>query len=89
MINLLYWVASERRGVGIAHKCAYKLMEYAFNELDINRIQLFINNDNTKSLKLAEKLGCVCEGELRENDYANGRYHTQKLYSILAREFKR
>ncbi len=63
-------------------------MEYAFNELDINRLQFFINNDNAKSIRLAEKLGCTYEGELREVDWANGRYPHTKLYSILAREYR-
>ena len=86
--SLLYWVASGYRRQQIARNSTRLLLRYAFEDLNINRVQFFINTDNTQSVGLVKKLGCTYEGTLRDNDWVNGRFHTQVLYSCLANEFE-
>lgn len=87
-ISFLYYVNSKYRGNKIATIAVLRLLEYAFEELNINRAEFYINTDNYDSLKLVESLGIRQEGTLLENDFTNGKYHDQNLYSILKREYK-
>lgn len=87
-ISVLYYINSKYRGHGIATIAVIRLLEHAFENLNINRAEFFINTDNYDSIKLVDSLGIRCEGTLLDNDFTNGKYHDQKLYSILRREYK-
>ena len=86
-ISILYYVNSDYRGRGIATIATKRMLQYAFEELDVNKVIFLINTDNYSSLKLVDRMGLRCEGVLLDNDFANGKYHDQKLYSILKREY--
>ena len=86
-ISILYYVNSNFRGNGIATNATKRLLQYAFEELDVNKVVFLINTDNYASLNLVERLKLRHEGTLLDNDFANGKYHDQKLYAILKREY--
>lgn len=86
-ISILYYVNSNFRGKGIATNAIKRLLQYAFEELDVNKVMFFINTDNYDSLNLVKRLGLREEGTLLDNDFVNGKYHDQKLYAILKREY--
>ena len=54
---------------------ATKLMvDYAFNTLNLNRIQLHVYVDNEPAVKVYKKIGFKVEGTLREAMYHNGAF---------------
>lgn len=87
-ISVLYYINSKYRGKGIATLTVISLLKYAFEDLNINRVEFFINTDNHNSLKVVDSLGIRHEGTLLDNDFTNGKYHNQELYSVLKREYQ-
>ncbi len=67
---------------------ATKLMiEYGFEILNLNRIQLHVAVENIKAIRAYKKCGFVIEGTLREAMYHHDRYCDFHLMSILRTEY--
>ena len=70
-----YWAFylgdSSIRGVGIGAKVEYLVLEYVFNELNLNKLrcEVFVNND--KVIKMHEKFGFRREAYYREHCIKN------------------
>jgi RimJ/RimL family protein N-acetyltransferase len=59
----------------LARSCkeaARALLRWAFDALDLNRVQAETDIRNVASARVLEKLGFVCEGTLREDRVVNG-----------------
>jgi len=69
--ELAYYIDKEYEGKGIVSKALEWLVNYAFNELKINKLFLRVAPDNKGSKRVAEKNGFVVEGILR-NDFKQG-----------------
>lgn len=78
-----YWLSPEFEGRGIVIRCVNELIQYAFDILDLNRIEISCAEDNVRSRALPEKLGFVQEGILRDHYYLNGDIHNLVVYSLL------
>lgn len=74
-------------GKGYGKEAVDLLLNYGFNELNLNRIELSVYEDNIKAIKLYEKCGFTKEGVRREHIYRKSTYHNQFIYSILKDEF--
>lgn len=59
------------------------LLDYAFNHLNLRRIEAHVLEDNIGSCKMHEKLGYKREGILRESVYKDGTYKSQISYALL------
>ena len=82
--ELGYWVRSDRCGRGFATESAASVVEFAFGDLDLHRIELRAGVGNRASQRVAEKLGFRREGTLRQ---ASGRPEAPYdcyLYGLLA-----
>lgn len=67
---------------------ATKLMvEYGFDILNLNRIQLHVAVENKNAIRAYEKCGFKVEGTLREAMYHHNRYCDFHLMAILRSEF--
>lgn len=77
-LNKSFWAQ------GYAKEAITYLIQYAFNDLGINRIEAKIEPENTNSIKLIEKLNFTYEGTLRQSEKSKGRYIDLKIYSKLA-----
>ncbi len=86
--ELGYWVAEEHQRKGIASKATRALTEYAFTEWKLNRVELCIGVENTKSRTVAERLGFQLEGVFRERYWVNDHFNDQVVYSVLRREWR-
>ncbi len=81
----LYDSSKWNRGYGSE---ATKLMiDYAFNILNLNRIQLHVSSENPKAISIYEKSGFIIEGKLREAMYHNNRYVDFNVMSIIRSDF--
>ena len=74
-------------GHGIGPKVSWFVIEYGFNYLNLNRIQLTVLSTNTRALNLYKKLGFKEEGIQREAQFKGGCYEDLVLMSILRREY--
>lgn len=65
MANLGYSIRTSRAGEGIATEAAKLVAHYGFEQLGLQRIEIIARQENVASLRVAEKLGAVREGLLR------------------------
>ncbi|HBY19347.1 MAG: GCN5-like N-acetyltransferase [Marinimicrobia bacterium 46_43] len=64
--------ASRSKGYGT--ESTQLIMDYAFQTLNLNRIQLHVNSENTPAVHIYQKLGFEIEGTLRQAMYHGGKY---------------
>jgi len=77
----------EYQGKGFGKNALHTLIDYAFNSVNLHRLEAEIFAYNQKAKKLFESIGFKHEGTLREARYAEGKYHDILRYGILIREF--
>ncbi len=76
-------------GQGFATEAADAVLQWAFDTLDLNRVQAETDTRNTASSRVLEKLGFVREGTLREDCIVDGEVSDSWVYGLLRREWKR
>lgn len=74
-------------GQGYASEAYRLLLDYLFNERNINRVQAYVLESNVASMKMHKKVGYKIEGTLRQSVYKNGKFQDQVLLSVLKEEF--
>lgn len=63
------------------------MLDYAYKELNLNRIEVRIDTDDAKSVKLLKEIGGVKEGLLRQAACYNNEFKDIELYSIIKSEY--
>ncbi len=86
--SLGYCFDDTRWGHGYATEAVSVLLEWAFNTLDLNRVQAETDTRNHASVRVLEKLGFVREGTLREDCVVNGDVSDSHVYGLLRREWR-
>ncbi len=72
---------------GFGSEAAHLCLDYAFNTLNLNSIQLGVNADNKRAVRSYEKVGFVHEGCRRQFIYRGGSYSDMIVMSILRNEY--
>lgn len=83
-----YFIGSPFAGRGIVTSAVRAILSYGFGQLGLNRIELHCASANERSKRVAERLGFVLEGVLRQDEYLNGEFVDQHLYGLLATDFE-
>lgn len=83
-----YWLLREARGRGAATRAVRLVVGYAFEQLALERLELFTLPENVASERVAERAGFVREGLLRS--YRRGPYGRVDVtvFSLLVPEAK-
>ncbi|MBI3740504.1 MAG: GNAT family N-acetyltransferase [Chloroflexi bacterium] len=63
------------------------LVRFAFEQLGLNRIELWVYAFNTRAMRAYEKAGFKREGVRRQGLFRNGQFHDEILMSILRAEW--
>ena len=74
-------------GRGIGKTASKLLIDYAFTELDLNKIYLYTEQDNIPAQKLFEKIGIKQEGLLKDDIIYNGRKINRYAYGICKEDY--
>ena len=74
-------------GKGLGTEATHLVVDYGFNMLNLNRIQLHVNAENEAAKAVYKKIGFKHEGTLRQAMYKNQKYYDFWLMSILAEEY--
>ena len=69
--ELGYWIGEEYWGRGYAFEASERLIERAFNELDVKRIFASYRIENKQSKRVLEKLRFEYYADLKNTDYLN------------------
>jgi RimJ/RimL family protein N-acetyltransferase len=86
--SLGYCLHDAAWGYGYATEAASALLEWAFDTLDLNRVQAETDTRNAASARVLEKLGFVREGTLREDCVVNGEVSDSWVYGLIRREWR-
>lgn len=76
------------QGKGIGLEIRKILLDYAFNELSLNKVYAYVWEENTAMIKLNKNVGFQIEGLLREDVLSHGERRNRYLMSILQREYR-
>lgn len=77
------------QGKGIGTFAVKEMLNHAFDNLNLQRIELTVMAHNSRAIHLYEKIGFVREGIMRRSRYKNGRFVDVLMYSILKNEFNK
>ena len=81
-----YWIAREARSQGVAGRALALVCAFAFGELSVSRIELWIAPENPASIAVAERVGFTREGLLRSFMTIGGERRDMLMYSLLPGE---
>ncbi len=62
------WYGKEFQGTGLNKHCKYLLLAFAFDTLNIERVEFRADNNNLRSIQAMRSIGCTVEGVLRSNN---------------------
>lgn len=85
--SLGYWLSEDSQGKGIMTDAVKKVIEYAFTELGLNRIEVSCAVGNTKSSAIPKKLGFVFEGISRDGNWLYDHFVDLENYSLLKKDW--
>jgi len=72
---------------GYAAEAMELIIEYGFNQLNLNMIYLEVIEFNERAAALYKRVGFVEEGRLRQRVYRDGSYHDELSMSMLKTEW--
>ncbi len=84
-----YWLAKEAQGKGIITRCCRVLLDYLFDDLGLNRVQINCMSENVKSRAIPERLNFVEEGIERQSGFHLGKFVDFVIYSMLAEDWRK
>jgi len=76
-----YW------GQGFGTDATRTMLRFAFEELNLHRVELEVFDFNSRAMRSYEKAGFRHEGTRRQALFRQGRYHDVHLMSILQSEY--
>jgi ribosomal-protein-alanine N-acetyltransferase len=83
-----YCLSDTAWGHGYATEGAAAVLRWAFDSLDLHRVQAETDTRNLASARVLEKLGFVREGTLREDVVVNGDVSDSWVFGLLRREWE-
>lgn len=83
-----YWLEEKSSGKGIMTRSCKAVLDYCFNELALNRVQILVATENYQSQAIPERLDFEKEGVLRHNECLYGKYIDNYIYSMLNPKWK-
>jgi RimJ/RimL family protein N-acetyltransferase len=78
----------EFQGKGYGTETMQKMIDFAFNKMNLYRLEAEVLEFNKASIKLVEKLGFQKEGVLRSAKYSRGKYWDIYRYGLLKNEWE-
>ncbi len=82
-----YWVGKPFWNRGYCTEAAREVVRYAFEELDLNRVQARHMIKNPASGRVMQKIGMQYEGTLRQSIFRWDKFEDAAMYSILRDEY--
>ncbi len=82
------WLGRKYWGKGYGTKALKLILQFAFKELKLHRVEGIAFEWNVASRRIMEKVGFKFEGMRRESFKLNGKYQNEVIYGILRDEFK-
>lgn len=75
------------KGKGISTQATKLILDYAFMELELNKVYLYTETENVPAQKLFEKVGFIKEGCIRDDLFSHGRFVDRYVYGICKNDY--
>ena len=83
------WYGKDFQGTGLNKHCKFLLLQFAFEEMQMERVEFRADNNNAKSIAAMLSIGCTAEGVLRQQiPLSDGTRRDTIILSILKKEWK-
>ena len=79
-----YWLSADHQGRGIMTGCVRRLMQHAFEDLNLNRISIPVAVQNGRSRAIPERLGFQAEGVLRQAEWLYDHFVDHVIYAQVS-----
>jgi ribosomal-protein-serine acetyltransferase len=86
--SLGYWLAADAQGQGTMTTTVRALVDFAFYEWELHRLEIHCAPENCRSRAIPERLGFREEATLREAELVGGRYLDSVVYGLLEEEWE-
>lgn len=77
---------SDQRSKGYGQEAIRLLIKHAFRDLGLQRLYLFVLEDNQSAIRVYEKCGFVVEGKLRKHFFKDGQFRDFLFMGLLSSE---
>ena len=77
----------ENRGKGLGTFAIHAMLQHAFYNMNLQRVEFTVLEENTRAWHLYERIGFVREGIKRKAKYKNGKFVNMVIYSMLKEEY--
>lgn len=81
------WLAAEMRGRGLITRAVRHMIDWAFHERGMHRVEWVCDTRNTASAAVAKRLGMTCEGVHRQSFVLGGERRDGEVWAVLATEW--
>jgi ribosomal-protein-alanine N-acetyltransferase len=82
-----YWIDEAVAGRGLMPEAVVTMLDFAFSELALHRVEINIIPRNASSRRVVEKLGLRCEGIAERYLEINGAWEDHAHYAMTAEEW--
>jgi len=83
-----YWLTEGFQGKGIMTKSCHALINHAFGELNLNRVDIRCAVENSKSRAIPERLGFRQEGVIRQAEWLYDKFVDHVVYGVLSNDWR-
>ena len=81
------WYGKDAQGTGLNKHCKFLMLQFAFEELELDRVEFRADNNNARSIAAMKSIGCTVEGILRSNCSSPTGRRDSIILSILKDEW--
>ena len=83
------WLDQNHQGNGIVTKSCKHILNYCFDNLELNKVEIHCAEQNSKSRAVPERLGFTKEGVIREAQLLYDRFVNHVVYGMLRQEWEK
>lgn len=83
-----YWLVPEQEGKGILQQCLIRFLDFLFEKVGLNKLEIQFIPTNKRSARVAERLGFKVEGLLRQSYLRHGMLDDLVITGMLRSEWQ-
>ncbi|MBU0905651.1 MAG: GNAT family N-acetyltransferase [Firmicutes bacterium] len=83
-----YWLGEKFQGKGLMTNACDAVVEYCFNELKLNRIEIRVATENHKSLAIPNRLGFQNEGCIKSAEWLYDKYVDHNIFGLIKDDYE-